>query len=114
MARNRSITSEAFPYLPIRVVLRGWKVEATALLDTGFSGELVIPQDALPQNIGLPEGRTHLNSEPVTLCSNAPAGPATKLRKSPQILAMPTDSTLQEKTTTSNVVVSACKSISEC
>lgn len=56
MASDRSITSEEFPYLPIRVAIRNWEIEAIALLDTGFTGELIIPRDSLPQDFGAPEG----------------------------------------------------------
>ena len=52
---SRSVTSDDFPYLPIRVAVRGWATEAIALLDTGFSGELVVPEDAVPQDIGTPD-----------------------------------------------------------
>ncbi len=51
---GRSVTSDDFPYLPIRVVVNGWATEAEALLDTGFSGEIIVPEDALPDDIGPP------------------------------------------------------------
>lgn len=52
---SRRITSEDFPFLPIRIKVREWETEALALLDTGFSGDLVVPEDALPVNIGPPD-----------------------------------------------------------
>ena len=48
------VVSHDFPYLPIRVSVRGWGAEAEALLDTGFTGELIVPADAIPQDIGAP------------------------------------------------------------
>ncbi len=56
MAQNHTVTSEDYPYLPIRISIRGWQHEALALLDTGFTGELIIPGDVLPQQIGIPDG----------------------------------------------------------
>ncbi len=47
---SRRVTSADFPFLPIRITVRGWTSEALALLDTGFSGDLVIPG-----NIGAPD-----------------------------------------------------------
>ena len=52
---SRRITSEDFPFLPIRITVRGWETEAIALLDTGFSGDLVVPEDALPADVGPPD-----------------------------------------------------------
>lgn len=48
------VVSEDFPYLPIRVSLRGWETSGAALMDTGFSGDLVIPQELVPDNLGPP------------------------------------------------------------
>ena len=50
----RVVTSDDFPYLPIRIAIGGWETEAEALLDTGFSGELIVPEDAMPEDIGPP------------------------------------------------------------
>ena len=49
------MTSSDFPYLSIRVSIRNWDVLCEALIDTGFSGDLVVPADAPPQNIGDPD-----------------------------------------------------------
>ena len=51
---SRRVISNDFPFLPIRVTIRGWETEAVALVDTGFSGDLVIPEYALPSDIGPP------------------------------------------------------------
>ena len=52
---SHSVTSSDFPYLLIRIAVRGWETEAVALLDTGFTGELVVPEDAIPQDVGTPD-----------------------------------------------------------
>ena len=51
---ERSVISNEFPYIPIRILLNGRETEAEALLDTGFSGEVIIPEDAVPDDIGPP------------------------------------------------------------
>ena len=51
---ERSVISNEFPYIPIRTLLNGRETEAEALLDTGFSGEVIIPEDAVPDGIGPP------------------------------------------------------------
>ncbi len=44
MAEDRSIISTDYPYLPIRVEVQGVQLEGRALLDTGYTGEFIIPQ----------------------------------------------------------------------
>ena len=51
---SRRVVSNDFPFLPIRITIRGWETAAVALMDTGFSGDLVVPEDALPGDIGPP------------------------------------------------------------
>ena len=51
---GRTVTSDDFPYIPIRITIEEWETEAEALLDTGFSGEIVIPETAMPEDIGPP------------------------------------------------------------
>lgn len=41
------VVSERFPYLPIRLLVAGRSIETDALLDTGFDGAVVIPDDFL-------------------------------------------------------------------
>ena len=48
------VVSRDFPYLPIRVAVRGWEAEAEALVDTGFTGEIIVPADIVLQDIGPP------------------------------------------------------------
>ena len=49
------VTSDDFPYLSIRVAIRDWEVRSSALIDTGFTGDLVIPEGSLPRDIGEPD-----------------------------------------------------------
>lgn len=57
MAQDRLISTN-YPYLPVRVDIRGWQEEAPALLDTGFTGELIIPESVLAQGLGFPDEHT--------------------------------------------------------
>ena len=47
--------SDAFPFLEIRISIQGWETEALALLDTGFSGDLIIPAGVMPEDVGQPD-----------------------------------------------------------
>ena len=49
---GRFISGEPFPYLRVRISIRGWETEAAALLDTGFTGDAMIPEGVLPADIG--------------------------------------------------------------
>ena len=49
------VTSDPFPYIRIRIVIRGWETNSLALLDTGFTGDLVVPDDLVPDHIGEPD-----------------------------------------------------------
>ncbi len=49
------VVSARFPYLPIRLTIRGQPIALEAFLDTGFDGDIVIPPgllaiDAAPDN----------------------------------------------------------------
>ena len=35
--------------------MRGWETKALALVDTGFSGDLVIPEGVLGEDVGQPD-----------------------------------------------------------
>ena len=48
------IVSDDFPFLPIRITVRSWETEALALVDTGFSGDVVVPEGIIPTDIGPP------------------------------------------------------------
>jgi predicted aspartyl protease len=37
------VISTEYPYLRVRIVIRGQQSEALALVDTGFSGDVVVP-----------------------------------------------------------------------
>ena len=47
---NANTVSSRFPYLPIRVNVDGTTYEGDALLDTGFSGGIMLPSRYLPDN----------------------------------------------------------------
>ena len=44
MALNQQLISSRFPYLPIRLQVRQEIYEEQALLDTGFEGDMAVPQ----------------------------------------------------------------------
>ncbi len=58
MAHTQPIISDRYPYLRVHIRIRAWEREAYALLDTGFTGNLVVPVNELTQAIGLPDSRT--------------------------------------------------------
>ncbi|KKR49376.1 MAG: hypothetical protein UX79_C0031G0004 [candidate division WWE3 bacterium GW2011_GWB1_47_11] len=41
---NRLLISKKFPYIPIQVKFRHRQEKAEALLDTGFDGDIIIPE----------------------------------------------------------------------
>ena len=49
------LNNDPFPYVRVSISIRSWKTEALALLDTGFTGDAMIPADALPDDIGNPD-----------------------------------------------------------
>ena len=49
------LNNDPFPYVRVSISIRSWKTEALALLDTGFTGDVMIPVDALPDDIGNPD-----------------------------------------------------------
>ena len=52
---GRFLSREPFPYLRVRISLKGWETEAVALMDTGFTGDVMIPDGILPADIGSPD-----------------------------------------------------------
>ncbi len=58
MAERHEVTSTDYPYLLVRVEVRGASEEARALIDTGYTGALIIPNSWLGQSLGLPDGQT--------------------------------------------------------
>ena len=60
MAQDQLISSDNYPSLPIRVEARGVRFEGLALLDAGFTGELVLPEIILEGGIGLPVEHTDI------------------------------------------------------
>ncbi len=57
MAQLQPVISNRYPYLDLRVQIRDWQAEATALIDTGFTGNLVIPEHLWTDELGRPDGR---------------------------------------------------------
>ena len=55
MAAHDGVISDLFPYLNVRISIRGWEADALALMDTGFTGDVVVPANALPSDIGEPD-----------------------------------------------------------
>ena len=43
MAQRREVVSTNYPYLPIRVEVQGQSEEVLALIDTGYTGSVIIP-----------------------------------------------------------------------
>ena len=60
MAQDQIISTERYPYLRILAEVRGVRFEHLALLDTGYTGELIIPESALQGGIGIPADHTDI------------------------------------------------------
>ena len=58
MASPQQIISTVYPFVSIRVDIRGHNYQGLALLDTGFTGELIVPQGTPSEETGLPEEHT--------------------------------------------------------
>src|SRR3989338_10655869 len=43
MAKNKTVTSSRFPYLPVNISITEKEFELEALLDTGYDGGVVLP-----------------------------------------------------------------------
>ena len=55
MAQPQQVVSTVYPFLQVRVEIRGWQDEVLALLDTGFDGDLSIPSSVLNLILGSPD-----------------------------------------------------------
>lgn len=51
MAVGHRLISRSFPYLPLSVVIHGYRATFSAFLDTGFDGDVVLPSGTLPAQI---------------------------------------------------------------
>lgn len=60
MTQDEGITSDIVPYLPIQVEMRGQSDEGLALVDTGYTGSLVVPESWLERNLGEPDSQGFL------------------------------------------------------
>ena len=52
---TRFLSDDPFPYVRVRISIRSWQTETLALLDTGFTGDVMIPANVLPDDIGNPD-----------------------------------------------------------
>ena len=59
MTTQRQLSSR-FPYLTIRIQVGGMTYEGEALLDTGFSGRVILPREYLPNEIFAIETNTFI------------------------------------------------------
>ena len=75
---NQQLVSSRFPYLPIHVESGNMVYEGYALLDTGFTGEVILPPWYLPDDASL------IGSTPLTL----PDGRRTNARTYTAILTL--------------------------
>jgi predicted aspartyl protease len=57
MAQHNQVISTIYPFLQIRVEVRGWRQETLALIDTGFDGALAVPSSVL-NLLGDPDAST--------------------------------------------------------
>ena len=72
MAESRQLVSANYPYLPIRVEIRGQSDETQALIDTGYTGNLIVPNDWLHRDLGLPDGRSSIELGDGSIVPGAP------------------------------------------
>ena len=45
------LISSRFPYLPVQVTVGAFILQMEALVDTGFDGDLILPQGSIPVNV---------------------------------------------------------------
>jgi predicted aspartyl protease len=48
---NGRLVSDRFPYLPIRLTIRGTTFTLEALLDTGFDGDVIVPTGVISERL---------------------------------------------------------------
>ncbi len=72
MAQHQEIVSTNYPYLPVGVDTRGQRYEDSALVDTGYTGSLVVPVTWLEYGIGLPDGRSSIELADGSIVPGAP------------------------------------------
>ena len=72
MAQSQPIISTTYPYLPIRVEIRGQSEEALALIDTGYTGNLIVPSNWISRNLGLPDGQSSIELGDGSIVPGAP------------------------------------------
>ena len=57
MVQFSPVTSSNYPYVQLSVKIRDWQDNNYALIDTGFTGNLVVPVSLLSEAMGLPDSR---------------------------------------------------------
>ena len=72
MAQHQEVVSTNYPYIPIGVDIRGHRYEGLALIDTGYTGSLVVPVAWLGYGIGLPDGRSSIELGDGSIVPGAP------------------------------------------
>ena len=55
MAQSQQVVSTDYPFLQVRVEIRGQRVEELALTDTGFEGAAAVPENWADETLGDPE-----------------------------------------------------------
>lgn len=60
MVNPYEVISTDYPYLPIRVEVQGDSIETLALIDTGYTGSLIVPATFQREALGRPDARTSL------------------------------------------------------
>ncbi len=58
MAQPHQVVSTVYPYLSIIVEIQGQREEVLALIDTGYTGDLVVPATWQSRGLGLPDARS--------------------------------------------------------
>ena len=62
MVNPHEVTSTDYPYLPIHVEVQGESIEALALLDTGYTDSLIVPETFNSPALSRPDARTSLQA----------------------------------------------------
>ena len=60
MADSEDVISARFPYLEMALYIRGWQSSGYAQIDTGYTGNLVIPAYIGVHEFGAPDGHFQL------------------------------------------------------
>jgi predicted aspartyl protease len=72
MAEPQQTVSNDYPYLPVSVDIRGQREEALALIDTGYTGNLVVPTTWLSRDLGFPDEQSSIELGDGSIVPGAP------------------------------------------